>query len=602
MLKLLIDNIYITLKKESETDEEYENLKTDIHETLDPLDPDRYHSALYRRKIWDGRVKLCIIKKDEDIQVPTGLFDELVDKLNNFNVNYTPIDMRGHSIKPIKDIPDTIKLSGEGVKTIEARDYQVIQVKEAITEQRGVILSATASGKTAIFYILAKYLSPTLGRDEKFLFIAPNTTIMNQVFSNIKSYLPNLSIGRWGDSKKELNTNIICATIQTINAATTKPVIKLTSDKDRRLKRLATVYYDKIIDGSSYYKNLKLFVNNFRPTKKTEIKDLEELKNLYFSLDSNMGVKKYFEQYKKRYAKLAEKKAGKKLDKYKEGIKVLDSIRVVVTDECHIAGSKTYQEAFSLMPNARMRIGLTGTLDKEKKIRNIQIKAVLGGVIGKQIKDKDMMDRGFIAIPHIFPIDEVKPAMLEQRVDLELKRLNVPKSQVDLRRYQVAYDLGVIHNEHRNKLVANLTHKILSNDEAKAVLIIVNSIEHGELIQDKLKDLGITAVFLQGKDNSEIRESVISDIKQGKQKVLIGTTIMDEGVDIPNFRYFISCSAGKSYNKIMQRIGRVVRLQEDKKDVFIFDIVDRTHRLLYNQAITRFRYYKQEGFDIVDKK
>lgn len=596
MLNLFIRNCNITINNTKDND----NLKKIVHDNLDPLDPNRFHVAAFKRwHTWDGRVKLCTIKKNEDIKVPTGLYNELLEMLKSKGYNYTIKDLRGSKLAP-NSLDEDIILKGDGVKTIKPRDYQMEAVKLALKEQRGVIESATASGKTTIFYLLVNYIVPLLKSNEKFLFIVHKSDIMNQVYDNTSRYLTNVKIGKWGDSVKDLNAKVICSTVQTLHSALRKPDIKLTSEKDKRLKRFATKYYDQIINNEgNYYQNLKLFVANFRPTYLYENRDKEELKNLAYSLNSAKGVKSYFDNYVKRYNKLLTKKGSTKLKKYTEAVDFMKSVRAVVIDEAHTAASESYQNIFTYLSNARLRIGMTGTLDKSKKMENLKIKAILGNVLLRKT-DKDMENRGFIAKPHIILINETEPKYLEQKVELELKRLNVPKSQADLTRYQLAYHYGVITNKSRNTLIAKLVNKLLSKDSKKAILIVVNSLEHGEYIQKALKDFNIEAIFLQGKDNTDIRKNVINKVKSGNQQVLIATKIMDEGIDIPNFRYFINCAAGKSYIQLLQRIGRVVRLQKDKKDVFIFDIVDRTHKLLYNQAVVRARYYKNEGFDIIE--
>lgn len=73
---------------------------------------------------------------------------------------------------------------------------------------------------------------------------------------------------------------------------------------------------------------------------------------------------------------------------------------------------------------------------------------------------------------------------------------------------------------------------------------------------------------------------------------------MDEGVDIPNIRYMVYASAGKSFVQTLQRIGRLLRISADKHEVFIFDIVDRNSDFLYNQAKKRVKYYKEQKFEV----
>lgn len=67
---------------------------------------------------------------------------------------------------------------------------------------------------------------------------------------------------------------------------------------------------------------------------------------------------------------------------------------------------------------------------------------------------------------------------------------------------------------------------------------------------------------------------------------------------MPNLKFYISCAGGKSYVQTIQRIGRVLRISPTKKEVFIYDVVDRSHSMLYSQAKTRIKYYKDQQFEI----
>ena len=103
---------------------------------------------------------------------------------------------------------------------------------------------------------------------------------------------------------------------------------------------------------------------------------------------------------------------------------------------------------------------------------------------------------------------------------------------------------------------------------------------------------------MQGKDDSATREKAIDDIISGKLKIVIATKIFEAGIDIPNLKVLILCDALKSYISVIQKIGRVLRVMPDKRDVFIFDIVDRTQNSLFKHAQDRVRYYKDEGFEV----
>ena len=151
LVTLTIDNISIKLGFEDMSDKTIAFIKDKTHESLDPLDPNRYRNRLFHtytqsgKRAWDGRFKLCDLKNN---LVPTGLFDELdntLRSLEDYKIHYNIKDIRGKELTA--DIPEHISFKGNGKeKDITLRDYQQEAVENAIREQLGIVLSSTNSG------------------------------------------------------------------------------------------------------------------------------------------------------------------------------------------------------------------------------------------------------------------------------------------------------------------------------------------------------------------------------------------------------------------------------------------------------------------------
>lgn len=604
MIKLLIGNIKIKLQFEQMNQRTIDYTMHKLHLALDPLDPERYRKRPYNlrdkhgHRVWDGRVK--IIDQKHGL-LPTGLYPELIKELDHLGptlgITYDVVDKRPPALKA--NIPDKIFLDGHGKeKDIILRDYQYNSVKQAFKQQSGILLEATNSGKTSLAITIFKYLLPTLKDKQKLLFIAPNASIMNQVYAKFQHYIGENSIGIWGDGKLNLKPPIICATIQTLASGIKKPKTKLTHKKDKLVERIATRYVPAIMQGTTPKANLDLLARNFKPRFKYEKDDLELIRSLDLNLKTDKDVIGCCKSYVKKYQKLLYDLNAKGYQKYNSTVRTLQNVVAVICDEAQDVGSDSYWKVFQYLINARMRLGMTGTLDKTKKIHMAKITSLLGHPIAR-VTNQQMIQRGISAKPHIrtIPIDE--PRNLEAMVGAKEQKANLSNSIAgDLVHYQDLYDLGVVHNDYRNQLVAKLAVSCAKRLDKQAVLIIVNSIEHGELIAKEIEKLKAPYAFLQGKDTTEQREKVFDAIKSGQLKILIGTKIMDAGIDIPNLRVFIECAAGKSYITLLQRIGRMLRTMPNKQDVIIFDFYDETADLLNKHARERIKYYKQEGFEV----
>ena len=152
MITVYIGNIHLTLKFDNLNDREIKWINKQIHNALDPLDPQRYHIKAYNlrdkygNRVFDGRVNICDFKDIHKPIIPTGLYDELravLDSLHDSNgIDYKEVDKRSHALSV--EIPGEIKLDGHGKdKDLTLRDYQYQSVVNAFREQAGVLLEAT---------------------------------------------------------------------------------------------------------------------------------------------------------------------------------------------------------------------------------------------------------------------------------------------------------------------------------------------------------------------------------------------------------------------------------------------------------------------------
>ena len=78
----------------------------------------------------------------------------------------------------------SLKAKSKG-KTLKVRDYQLEAVEHALSRNRALILSPTASGKSLIIYSLVRYYH-NLG--ERTLILVPTTSLVEQMSSDFEDY------------------------------------------------------------------------------------------------------------------------------------------------------------------------------------------------------------------------------------------------------------------------------------------------------------------------------------------------------------------------------------------------------------------------------
>ena len=157
----------------------------------------------------------------------------------------------------------------------------------------------------------------------------------------------------------------------------------------------------------------------------------------------------------------------------------------------------------------------------------------------------------------------------------------------------------LFNSNRRNEIVSKLAYRLPSNS-----LIIVDRLQHGENLFNKLKEvcgLDRPVYYINGSVDIEEREKIRDLIKTHKDVIIVAIAkIFSTGLNIPNLHNIIFASAGKSKIKIMQSIGRALRLHPSKTLAMIFDIADNTNYGILH-LVERRKLYDEEKYDYTEK-
>lgn len=598
-MKIIVTNAKLKVEYFSESTELQKYINKEIAYQVNPLDPDRFNKKAFRMHVWDGRVKLFNPKVGE---APSGLFSDVLKAVKSCmgkypTINLDTIDRRGSKLETVhKVFPKDSKYKlKEDEPELTLRDHQIKGVQFAMDNQLGTINYATASGKSAVAFALIGELLPKLKANELIFLTEKSVSLAKQLKAGIELAL-GIKVGMWGAGKEDIQ-QVTVATCGTMASGLKPPedTVKLTSLKDKVTQHFAKDYVPLFIDQDNAKALIKTYLMNHQPRYKYDVEIFNQLNEIAKLPTSK--IQKALKWQVQAYDKLLKKKAKKAYDKYNQTKDILNRVRAVIVDEAHEAAANSYQLALLNMPNARLRIGLTGTVPShtENMVRWTKFKGIFGDNIIK-VSNHEMIEKGFAAKPTIKLVPINQPVKLDNQIDIQLPP-NLPKRMQPLAKYQLAYKLGIINNSFRNKLIELLTEKLVALKNGP-VLIIVSEIDHGEILQSGLQNLGIPSKFIYGDKTMDERQEIFDLIKNNQSPVLIGTQLLDTGIDIPNLKYLIYVSGGKSIRQVLQRIGRMLRKTANKKTTTIFDLQDHTTNILYKQAQARVKIYQDEQFEI----
>ena len=146
----------------------------------------------YKNKIWDGKIRLYN-QLNKELYVGLLPYIKEFAEVRQVDMEYEMCDRYG--------LPETTDMCDEDVlnqfieslnlhsrnQRIAPRDYQVNAIKHAMINNRAVLLSPTASGKSLIIYILTR-LFLDMDTGQKALIVVPTTSLVEQMTSDFLDY------------------------------------------------------------------------------------------------------------------------------------------------------------------------------------------------------------------------------------------------------------------------------------------------------------------------------------------------------------------------------------------------------------------------------
>jgi len=143
----------------------------------------------------------------------------------------------------------------------------------------------------------------------------------------------------------------------------------------------------------------------------------------------------------------------------------------------------------------------------------------------------------------------------------------------------------LVKNNKRNEAIAQLAAARVRKN--RSVLILVNYIQHGQLLENRLKQLvnPEQVQFVQGA--TEDKKGLLKQLAAKEKLCLIATTVFGEGVDIPSLATLIYARASGSSIDVIQGVGRALRVSGSKRKTLVIDFQDKSD---YLKSRSKFRY------------
>ena len=238
----------------------------------------------------------------------------------------------------------------------------------------------------------------------------------------------------------------------------------------------------------------------------------------------------------------------------------------VILDEMHHVSSPTFSKIIDTN-YARYKIGLSGTIER-KDGKHVVFRDYFGSTVYKPPKENFMPPTVHILNSEVRFMDGAKIPWANRVTNL---------ANNDEYRHTVSLAAAAY---------AAKGHKVL----------VVSDRVH--FLKACAERVGEEAICVTGEVSHEDREKYMSEIREGKKKILFGTqAIFSEGISLNNLSCLILGTPINNEPLLTQLIGRVIRKEENKRDPVIVDIHLKGNTAK-RQASTRMGHYMKQGYQI----
>lgn len=255
---------------------------------------------------------------------------------------------------------------------------------------------------------------------------------------------------------------------------------------------------------------------------------------------------------------------------------ISDKFDLAIFDEAHHVPADTFKEvAFKL--RAPYRLALSAT--PKRNDNNEHLIFLSSGDIVYQADYRDMVEARLVVPIRHFRI----------YVDLTLE---------ERRNYERAGDNAIVLRNIASTASTKLSVVVpIVKSEVNIgskVIVFTQFIKQAEELYKVLRDeLGSIVALITSKTGD--RDSIFRAFARGVYKVIVTTTVLDEGIDVPDADVAIIMSGTGSQRQMIQRVGRVVRATNGKVEARVYEIVTRN---TIEEALSEERHVKGEVLEV----
>jgi len=247
----------------------------------------------------------------------------------------------------------------------------------------------------------------------------------------------------------------------------------------------------------------------------------------------------------------------------------IEDVNCVIVDEVHSAKADALKAMLTgPMAHIPLRWGLTGTVPKEM-FEKLTIECTIGKVIG-QVSAAELQKLGILANCHV-----------------HIKQL---QDNRDLGNYQAELKYLLSDGDRLDHIAEMIIQQSLSGN----TLVLVDRVSAAEQLALRLPPDRVSVVT--GKVKVAKRKEEYDEVRDVHDKIIIATYgVAAVGLNIPRIFNLTLIEPGKSFVRVIQSIGRSLRVADDKDYADIYDITSNC-KFAKRHLTKRKQFYREAEY------
>jgi superfamily II DNA or RNA helicase len=257
-----------------------------------------------------------------------------------------------------------------------------------------------------------------------------------------------------------------------------------------------------------------------------------------------------------------------------------------IGDEAHEITAKCAKHVLESCVNAQYKVGLTGTV-KDTQTHKIVLEGLTGELL-EVTTSKKLIEEGRSS--------KILIKCLILKYSEAVRKANAKFKYPDEQKF-------IVTNKERNRAIALLATGIKNEN----VLILTQYIEHTELLAKALENSGKKIFVITGDTEKDIVIENKLSMELSNDCIIIATFgKFQRGINIKNLQNLIMATGTKSFIRLCQSIGRVLRLDGKTNTCTLWDFVDdfsykKEQNYLLTHFFDRIKIYNNQGFPFILK-